>query len=200
MPFFLSKQVFKYPALQCSLSGAVKAHICNLALRDMKAQCNLHFWKHCILSWIFSAVSLGSWIWVYCQILILIKLMEILPVTSNCPDIILGPTPMKLSQFKPRAIALISVRLDWLYSSSPRKIHEVRDQGMEELPLAQPNCCYWSVGWCLGLGFFFTLWWKLWNQSCSITVGGCMLFSGSIACSAGCRPVLHQSGWCGVPG
>lgn len=76
--------------------------------------------------------------------------MEILPVTSNGPDIILRPTPMKLSQFKPRAIALTSVRLDWLYSSSPRKIHEVRVQGMEELPLTQPNCCYWSVGWCLG--------------------------------------------------
>lgn len=76
-------------------------------------------------------------------------------MTSNGPDIILGPTPMKLSPFKPRAIALISVRLDWLYSSCPRKIHEVRVQGMEELPLTQPNCCYWSVGWRLGSVFFF---------------------------------------------
>lgn len=90
--------------------------------------------------------------------------MEILPVTSNGPDIILGPTPMKLSQFKLRAIALISVRLDWLYSSSPRKIHEVRDQGMEELPLAQPNSCYWIVGWCLAFGVFFPSLMKVMNS------------------------------------
>lgn len=48
-----------------------------------------------------------------------------------------GPTPMKLSQFKPRAIALISAGLAWIYSSNPSKIHEVRDQHMEELLLAQ---------------------------------------------------------------
>lgn len=56
-----------------------------------------HLWALCITSasennilfWIFSAVSLGNWAWAYCQILILIKLMEILPVTSNGPHMVL---------------------------------------------------------------------------------------------------------------
>lgn len=58
---------------------------------------------------------------------------------------------MKLSQFKPRAIAPISAGLAWNYSSNPSEIHEVGDQHMEELLLAQPDCCCRSVGrW----GFF----------------------------------------------
>lgn len=109
--------------------------------------------------------------------------MEILPVTSNGPDIILGPTPTK-----PRAIALKSVRQDWLYSSNSRKIHELRGQGMEELPLTQPNCCYWSVGWCLGLGGLFSLFHESDEiRACSITVGRGMFFSGSTAFS-----LLHR--------
>lgn len=68
--------------------------------------------------------------------------MEILPVTSSGLDIILRANSYEIVQFKPRAIALISAGVAWIYSSNMSKIHKVRDQDMEELLLSQHNSCY----------------------------------------------------------
>lgn len=104
-------------------------------------------------------MSLGNWIRAYCQILILIKLMEILPVTSNGPDIILRANSYEIIPVQTQSIStdfsgasldlLIQPKQSWSWSL---KSEASTGKSQFSVKLTATKGCSFFFQFCEGAG------------------------------------------------